>query len=578
MNKLKLITFLTFIFISGISLINAQKNSQSGNAQLIEEYKTLIKEKMQTGHLVGVGAALILGDTVWKEGFGYADKENKIPFTTNTALCIGSITKVFTGMGIMQLQEKKLLNIDKPLVKYLPEFSIKTRKSNINDITVKSVIQHTSGIPANMIKNFWADNEKYTNSVSYLKDEYLCYPVNFTYHYSNPGYQLLGHTIFKVSKQDYPIYIQNNILQPVGMNNSGFSGYTTLNNVSKTYDSTGALTPIKYGRGMPAGDLVSTIDDMITFAKEMIAIYNGKKGGFIRPETLKLFDEINNDNIENRNTCMGWDVFKNDSSLVIMHSGSHFVANAVFTIDLKKKIAAVFLVNTVGGLDLTYAACDKFWELSGIKSVNLIHSYPYMNHLSANISMDSLKLHTGIYANTSEIHVVNFENNKLLLNSPYGNFELKPQTNNEFIPGSIIKSDSVKWFTKPRFIFYEVMGHKLLAWQDANYKRQPLGILETPKEISETWRARLGKYELVGNPIEGWDKILGMELSIADNSLLQLKMLYTLGEYINYLRIENDNELIFCGFGETGGETISFSKDGQKDIMKLNGLMMRKVN
>jgi len=576
MKKLKVLFFLTIILMSTMSLVHAQERNQSFNSKLIEEYKTLIKEKMKTGHFVGVGAALIIGDSVWKEGFGYADKEKNLPFTTQTALCIGSITKPFTGMGIMQLHEKQLLDVDKPLVDYLPEFSIKTRKRDIREVTVKSVIQHTSGIPNNIIKNFWAENENYTNTVSYLKDEYLAYPVNFIYHYSNPGYALLGHTILKISKQDYPLYIQNNILKPIGMNNSGFLGYTALNNISKTYDSTGTYYPIKYGRGMPAGDLISTIDDMVVFAKEMIAIYNGKEGGFLRSETLKLFDEINNDNIENRNTCMGWDVFKNDSSLVIMHSGSHFVANAVLTIDLKKKIAAVFFVNTVGGLDLTYAACDKFWELSGIKSANLIHSYPYKNHISDNISIDSLKLHTGIYANTSEIQNVNFENNRLILNATFGNFELKPQTNDEFLPGSIIKSDSVKWYTKPRFIFYEVMGHKLLAWQDAGYKRQPLGILETPKEINEAWRSRLGKYKLVDDNIEQWNKILEMELSIANNNLLQLKMRNTLGEFINYLRIENDNELIFCGFGETGGETISFSKENQKDIMKIYGLTMKK--
>jgi hypothetical protein len=175
------------------------------------------------------------------------------------------------------------------------------------------------------------------------------------------------------------------------------------------------------------------------------------------------------------------------------------------------------------------------------------------------------------------MHVVKFENNKLLLNSPYGNFELKPQTNDEFLPGNIIKPDSIKWYAKPRFIFYEVMGYKLLAWQDANYKRQPLGILETPKEISETWRARLGKYLLVDNNIEQWNKILEMELSIADNNLLQLKKVYSEGEYIDYLRIDSDNELIFCGFGgDNSGETISFAKENQKDIMILDGLTMKK--
>lgn len=569
---------MLLLTVLSIGVINAQENKPKSNSAIIDEFKTLIKEKMEKGHFVGVGAALILGDSVvWKEGFGYADKENKIPFTTQTALCIGSITKPFTGMGIMQLHEKKLLDIDKPLVEYLPEFKIKTRKTDIKEITVKSVLQHTSGLPNDIFLNAWDENEKYTNVVGYLKNEYVCYPVNMVYHYSNIGCSLLGHTILKVSHQGYPEFIQDNILKPIGMNNSGFVDHYPLKNVSKTYDSTGTYVPVKYGRNIPAGGLVSTIDDMVKFAQEMIEIYNGKKGGFLKPETLKMFDEINNDNIQNYNQCFGWDVFKNDSSIVIMHGGSHHVAIAMLTIDLKKKIAAVFLVNTEGGVDFVEEAKDNFWKLSGMKSTDWVHSHPYKNNITNNISADSLKAHTGLYADTRMSHVVKFENGKLILNSVYGNFELKPQTDSEFLPGRIYKPDSVKWYKEPRFIINEVNGYKLLFWQDANYKRQPLGYLVIPKEIKETWKNRLGKYKLQGQEIETVEKFSEAELLIADNNLLQLKVLYTSGEYLYNLRIENDNELIFCGFDATqGGETISFSKAKHNDIMKLYGLTMKK--
>lgn len=579
MKKQKVFPILTIILMSTMSLVRAQKSNPSINSKLIEEYKMLIREKMQTKHLVGVGAALILGDSVWKEGFGYADKENKIPFTTQTALCIGSITKTFTGMGIMQLQEKKLLDIDKPLVKYLPEFRIKTRGRDIKEITVKSILQHTSGIPNDIFLNAWDENEKYTKVVDYLKDEYLCYPVNMVYHYSNVGYCLLGHTILKVSKQEYPDYIRDHILKPIGMNNSGFVGYCALKNVSKTYDSTGVYVPIKYGRNIPAGGLLSTIDDMVKFAQEIIAIYNKKKGGFIKTETLKLFDEINNDNIQNINTCFGWDLFKNDSCIIISHGGSHHVAIATIAIDLKKKTAAILFVNTLGGMNLIGETSDKFNSISKINGADWIHPYPYKNYITNNISIDSIKGHAGIYIDTRDSQVVKFENDKLILNSFYGNFDLKPQTNNEFLPGIIIKPDSIKWLTKSRFIFNEVKGYKILFWQDAKYKRQPLAYLVIPKEITKTWRNRLGKYKLQGNGIESADKFTEADLSVTVNNLLQLKVFYTSGEYRYNLQIVNENELIFCGFDATqGGETICFSKDGQNDIMKLYGLNMKKIN
>ncbi len=260
-----------------------------------------------------------------------------------------------------------------------------------------------------------------------------------------------------------------------------------------------------------------------------------------------------------------------------MHGGSHHVAIALLTIDLKKKIAALFLVNTEGGVDLVEEAKDNFWKLSGIKSTDWVHPYLYKNNITNNISIDSIKGLAGIYIDTRDSQVVKFENNKLLLNSPYGNFELKPQTNNEFLPGKIIKPDSIKWLTKPRFIFNDVKGYKILFWQDAKYKRQPLAYLITPKEITQTWKNRLGKYKLQGKEIESFDRFSEAELSITPNNLLQLKVFYTTGEYLYNLQIVNENELIFCGFDLTqGGETISFSKDGQNEIMKLYGLTLKK--
>ena len=576
MKKQKVFSILTIILMLTGSLVYAQKDIQSTNSKFIEEYKVLIKEKMQTNHIVGVGAALILGDTVWKEGFGYADKEKQIPFTTQTALPIGSITKPFTGMGIMQLQEKKILDIDKPLVKYLPEFSIKTRETDIKEVTVKSVLQHTSGIPNDIFLNAMDENEKYTDVVGYLKNEYLAYQPNLVVHYSNLGYSLLGHTILKVSGQDYQNYIQDNILKPIGMSNSGYINYSKLTNVSKTYDKNGTYFPIKYGRNAPAGALLSTIDDMVKFAQELIAIYNGKRGGFLKPETLWMFDEINNGNIQISTCVFGWGVNKDDSNLVIGHAGSHHVAVAEIAINLKKKMAGVFLVNTDGGLNLTAEALEKVSELS----MNLINqSIPVqnINNSSTNISVDSIKKHVGIYVDTRTSQVVKLENDKLVLNSVLGNFELKPLTSNEFLLGRIYP-DSVKWAKKPRYIFTETNGFKLMYYQNSNNTRLALGHIVKPQEITEIWKTRLGIYKREGHKMESADTFSEAELFIGDNDLLQLKVFYTSGEYLYNLRIENDNELIFCGFGmDTSGETLSFSKEGQNDIMKLYGLKMKKT-
>ena len=578
MNKPITVILLTIALIPAAPPVFAQDISRQANSEIVKEFKTLISDQMQSKHLVGVGAALIIGDSVvWKEGFGYADKDKNIPFTTQTVMNIGSITKPFTAMGIMQLDEKNLLDADKPLVDYLPQFRIRTRGTDIRDITVKSVIQHTSGIPNEISQNAWAKNENYTHTVDYLKDEYQAYPVNLCYHYSNVGYCLLGHTILKVSGQEYPDYIRDHILKPIGMNNSGFRDYSTLKNVCKTYDSTGIDVDLGKFRNIPAGGLYSSVDDMVKFAQEMIAVYHGKKGGILKPETLKAFEIQNNDNIENFNNCFAWTVFRNDSSLVIMHGGSNHLANSMITIDLKRRCAIVFFVNTLGGQDLGNEAFGIFGNMSGITSADYVHPWAYKNHQNDTISADLLKRYAGSYFYSGAGNVVKFENDSMILNSVYGDFLLKAQTSEEFLPGIMYRRDSIKWLAKPRFIFNEIMGYQLLFWQDAKYKRQLLGHLEIQKEITETWKSRLGTYKLEGEELIGWDKYTEVELSIAENNFLQLKIFYTSGEYSYFMHVENNSELIFCGFGEPGGETIRFKKQGQDDLMIMRGSTFRKT-
>ena len=108
--------------------------------------------------------------------------------------------------------------------------------------------------------------------------------------------------------------------------------------------------------------------------------------------------------------------------------------------------------------------------------------------------------------------------------------------------------------------------------------RVALGHIVKPQEITEIWKTRLGIYKREGPKIESADTFSEAELFIGENNLMQLKVFYTSGEYLYNLRIENDNELIFCGFGmDTSGETLSFSKEGQNDIMKFYGLNMKKT-
>jgi CubicO group peptidase (beta-lactamase class C family) len=151
---------LYFTFLAGSA--NARYNNNY--SELVKDCENLIHDKMESDNIIGASALIMVNDSViWENGFGYADKENKVPMTVNTVVNIASVTKTFTALAIMQLHEKGLLDIDEPLNKYLPAFNPKNRWDNLEKLTIRSVITHTSGIQSDVLKNSDLGSGKYTD-------------------------------------------------------------------------------------------------------------------------------------------------------------------------------------------------------------------------------------------------------------------------------------------------------------------------------------------------------------------------------------------------------------------------------
>jgi CubicO group peptidase (beta-lactamase class C family) len=575
---------LAMIFLLVGPLVQGQDKPATSSAETIEQYRVLIKETMEKNKLVGVGAALVFEDgRVWKEGFGYADKERKIPYTSQTTQPIGSITKPITALGIMQLQERGQLHIDRPLLDYLPQFSVKTRGEDLRRITLRSLIGHTSGLANDFFLNATLEGEKYTGIVDYLKDEVLAFPPGTIYHYSNVGYCLLGHAILAVSKQDYPVYMQKNVLQAAGMTHSGFLGYDPLQQLSVGYDGEGMPFQSKKIRTMPAGALYSNLDDMVSLARELIAIYHGKTGGFLSPKTVReIFSEQKGTaRIMEIKTGLGWAMNKNDSGMVVLHFGSDNVSNAGLLIEPEKKMAAVMLINTAGGEVINDLLSEKFFASCGVSGQD-----QYIHHLDlpsrtdiVELTPEQLQKHAGTYPHTRTLIEVVLEDKELVLKSDFGNFRLRPVAPDEFIPCKVVSPEKCEMMTNRRFLFKDIKGYHVLFLEDAARSRKPLAYKLGPQVLNDAWKNRLGKYEIVGYRLGGKETFSRAEISLSDRQVLHLKIFYTSGEYVYYLRIENENDLVVCGFDDvTGGDTLQFSRDKGIERLRIYGLTMKKTD
>jgi len=242
----------------------------------IKELEAFVAQSLQERDLVGLSVA-VASDTgvIRHRGFGYADKQRALPATADTWFDAASISKVRTATAVMQLAERGRIDIDAPLIRHLPNFAIKSRfESSSSDITVRQLLNHHSGLPAELAKGLLAPHpepgahtRRCTQLARDLKTAHLSYPPNYTMSYSNLGFSLLGCLVAEVSGQSFPDYMQQHVLRKAGMTASTFDWSPGVEDrVAKPYvrgEEAGRL----HARDLPAGALITTARDMGLFLK-----------------------------------------------------------------------------------------------------------------------------------------------------------------------------------------------------------------------------------------------------------------------------------------------------------------------
>jgi CubicO group peptidase (beta-lactamase class C family) len=170
------------------------------------------------------GAVLIADDTgvIYQKAFGYANHDHGIPNTLNTVFGIGSVSKPFTAMLVLQLIQKGKLQFNAPISKYLPEY----REDIGNKVTIRQLLTHTHGIPGYTgLPNVWEDSMQITYSSSYILKNFASRNLEFepgtNYKYGNTSYFILAQIIERVTGKSLADVLKENIFVPLRMMQSG---------------------------------------------------------------------------------------------------------------------------------------------------------------------------------------------------------------------------------------------------------------------------------------------------------------------------------------------------------------------
>lgn len=252
--------------VIGTFSLKLQKTTDALAAKEVDE--CLKQNQFQGAVLIAKG-----GRSIFSKGYGFANVEHKILNTAQTVFRIGSITKEFTAVAILQLEEKEKLRTSDPIAKYLSDYP------HGDIITIHHLLSHTSGIRS--ITDFpnLSDIQRHPSTpervISFFKNLALNFEPGEDCDYSDSGYIILGAIIEIVSNQSYENYIQANILNPLKMNSTFYeNSYSIIPQRASGYRKNNRneiLNSNYIDMSFPhaAGGMVSTVEDLYIFIQAL---------------------------------------------------------------------------------------------------------------------------------------------------------------------------------------------------------------------------------------------------------------------------------------------------------------------
>ncbi|HZY40088.1 MAG TPA: serine hydrolase domain-containing protein [Mucilaginibacter sp.] len=267
----KSIISAVLLLLSFTTLAQLQQNDQ-----LTRSIDSLVAPQFE-GNQPGISILIAKkGQVVYKKAFGSANLELNTPMQPDNVFRIGSITKQFTAVAILQLVEQGKISLQDSVQKYIKDFPSKGYT-----VTIENLLTHTSGIVDYTSKDDpdpYIERRDFTPEflINYIKNDPLHFKPGSKYEYSNSNYLLLGYIIQLVSGENYHQYMADHVLKPAGLAHTLYAeehtavpgrvqGYTHF---SGSFDNCDYQT---LSLGFACGDLLSNTGDLLKWNQAVIA-------------------------------------------------------------------------------------------------------------------------------------------------------------------------------------------------------------------------------------------------------------------------------------------------------------------
>ena len=550
-SRVNQLPFVIVCFALQLLCFSPTNAQETATAPVVEKLRAAVRYEVEQKELPAFSISLIDRDQiVWADGFGFQDAEKKIPATAETVYRVGSVSKLFTDIAVMQLVEEGKIDLDAPVQQYLPDF--KPKNPFGIPLTLRQMMSHRSGlVRESPVGNYFDPSEpSLSATVASLNDTKLVYKPETKTKYSNAAVSVVGAALERQLDVSHPERVRRTILEPLEMKQSSFVVSPSVKprlatGWMRTYDGRRFEAPtFLLGTG-PAGNMYSNVLDLSKFVSCLFKKGKTKSGQILKPESLDLMTTpIKDSNGKPQGFGLGFHVKKLDGYTKIGHGGAVYGFSTQLEALPERKLGVVAASSLDGSNGVVRRLADYALRLMiAAQDGKSLPEYRSTIPVPADRVEDLVGRYREVdgdrFTKISEL------NGDVFMERGSFRYELRAAADD----GEIITDDATGFGTSVT----RKAGSKLVVGTQ-EFERLPD---EPPADIPDRWRGLIGEY--------GWDH----------NTLYILEedgKLFALIEWFYYypLKEVGENEFEFPDYGLYHGEGLRFTRNANGVATEVN--------
>lgn len=526
---------------------DAQRRSIDLNEQAIRRLSDAITYEVERKDIPALSIALVDGTrTVWSAGFGFQNEQKTVPASADSVYRVGSVSKLFTDLAVMQLVEAGRLNLDEPITMYLPDF--RPHNSSGTPITLRQLMSHQSGlVRESPVGHYFDPTEPSLDAtVASLNDTSLVYPPQTRTKYSNAAIAVVGKVLESALSESHPARVRSQILKPLQMDHSGFELDQELRAQLATgwmwtYDGRRFPAPnFLLGTG-PAGNLYASVNDLAKFMSCLLNDGRLPQGQLLKSQSLQeMMTPVKTRDGRSQNFGLGFHLSQLDGETRFGHGGAVYGYSTEFQGLPKRGLGVV----AASSLDGTNGVVTRLTEYAlrlmiAVQDGKPLPAYRKTQPIPSERAAELI----GRWKSQDGASLVQISelNGRVFLRKGVFRHELQAAADD----GQILIDDVFRFGTPVRLTEPDRMSVDSEAFERMSE--------EAPLAAAAEWNDLIGEY--------GWDH--NVLYILEDHG-----QLYALIEWFYYYPLEQIDEVTFAfpDYGLYHGERLKFERDASGAI------------